>query len=1409
MMKRTAKTLMLAFVLIAFNSFGRGVNTKLKEPLLSAKQPKLFIENNQAVSYDNETKANDVKYYCDYPGATIYFKEKAITYVLYDSKSNKAQRVDVTFENNLNQAVLSASQPTNAYVNNYTSGQKQNIPAHTFQKLTYTNIYPNIDLVYQIKDNQVKYDFVVKPGGNLNSIQMKVNGANAVKGTPQTLNITTSVGQIKESIPESYYLNAAGQKLKTKVNYSVKGNTVSFTTQAQKTNATLVIDPVLNFFTPFTPSLVNVGGANAISVGTSVKKSINIPGGYTVAGLSNSLLIPSNIGPYQYTPIPSTNTYRAFLYTYNASDVLVWCTTIQGSGTTFITDVSNASNLLMVCGETESGNLPLALNTYQGGTDGWIGELDPSNGQLKYTYYVGGSGNDGATCITNGNHYIDEYVVGGYTSSSALSSVSSTSPIKGNNHNGNKDGFIFNFRPMFISASFTARKYYFIGSSADEEVTSLDFRSNLNLTLSNPSMAKLLVTGTTTGIGSAFLPAISSSLSSNAVAGDKDVFVLSYNLSSATSTFSYAYGTFIGTDAHDEFSPRVDLKDDLPTQTYINDKVYLSFVTESSGLSSLTTGDAYQNTISGSGLSNFVLVSNYTLNSIQYASYFKKGTISSGVRLPAGIKVDGFDNIYVYGTTDDAAFSPTIDITPGGKPAPGTPAGNVLDGFLAQFKPDYTFGYSTLFGSNDNEVTHQLDIIDMNTVSSICQPIIYTTGRHYNTSITKAFISKITETEAIGIAANSSTIPATINILNNLTNYSITNITWYFNNEVIQSKNKAVSSTSMFGNLPGDYYAIITLSNGCVLQTNTITLNNGCEDGDGFKDLTDEVNNTIASGLNSAVFANRKLKLTTDVILPPGFTLTLNNCLVLAEPCTRIEVDDKASLYLYQSALTACRDWRGIYVRNSGIKAAPLISVIETGISNADVGIQVLAKTFINDYIYIENSNFYKNINHLAITQENGVIGNITGDILYNNFLNLDMEKDYCGQFPFENGFVKNKVDVLLSRVNVPSMSKNYFWNKDNNTGLKSIAAIYGQTIGLTNNRENLFKGDYEAVYEVVNGKPFSINNDKILAVIDKYGIFLDGNAVGGNQGSVIKNCHVENNAAGGGVAGIFVTNFGGDDQIDNNQIYNFSNGIEFFNPNAIPNGANVNWIKYNSIYNAVQNGIVVSYVQDPSGPPSGNSGYSHPIFVNIKCNSVYNTPVGLLGFGTLSNQVQQYNAAGTPITEEDAGNTFNCSNWDIIWGNNGTPGFTYYTPVAYTPNTSGSLTKSNITIEGGIYGVSANDFLTQNYYTGSPVEISTADCRVSHLVSTDVKNTTAAKENSSTNVYPNPFNEGFTIAINNATTDKVEVYDVLGKLVYSNPVNNKQSLYIESQNWPSGLYLVKTFAAGKTLSAQKIIKTN
>ena len=43
----------------------------------------------------------------------------------------------------------------------------------TYNRVTYKNIYPHIDWALYIKDNQLEFDFIVNPGGNVNDIKIK------------------------------------------------------------------------------------------------------------------------------------------------------------------------------------------------------------------------------------------------------------------------------------------------------------------------------------------------------------------------------------------------------------------------------------------------------------------------------------------------------------------------------------------------------------------------------------------------------------------------------------------------------------------------------------------------------------------------------------------------------------------------------------------------------------------------------------------------------------------------------------------------------------------------------------------------------------------------------------------------------------------------------------------------------------------------------------------------------------------------------------------------------------------------------------------------------------------------------------------------------------------------------------
>jgi hypothetical protein len=80
----------------------------------------------------------------------------------------------------------------------------------------------------------------------------------------------------------------------------------------------------------------------------------------------------------------------------------------------------------------------------------------------------------------------------------------------------------------------------------------------------------------------------------------------------------------------------------------------------------------------------------------------------------------------------------------------------------------------------------------------------------------------------------------------------------------------------------------------------------------------------------------------------------------------------------------------------------------------------------------------------------------------------------------------------------------------------------------------------------------------------------------------------------------------------------------------------------------------------------------------------------------------------------------------------------------------------------------------------------------------------------SSTNglsAYPNPFNEGIQVQVSNLTgTIKVEVYDVLGKLVHTS--NNFENGSFMNLNYlQSGVYFVTAMANDKNLGTIKLNK--
>jgi gliding motility-associated-like protein len=111
----------------------------------------------------------------------------------------------------------------------------------SFQKLTYKDIYPNIDLVYEFhKDGGLKYSLVLYPGANLNDVQLNYSKDISLQSNG---NIYTSTvfGNIIDHQPITFY--AAQQKSIIESSYQINKNTIGFKLGNYDKTKTIIIDP--------------------------------------------------------------------------------------------------------------------------------------------------------------------------------------------------------------------------------------------------------------------------------------------------------------------------------------------------------------------------------------------------------------------------------------------------------------------------------------------------------------------------------------------------------------------------------------------------------------------------------------------------------------------------------------------------------------------------------------------------------------------------------------------------------------------------------------------------------------------------------------------------------------------------------------------------------------------------------------------------------------------------------------------------------------------------------------------------------------------------------------------------------------------------------------------------------------
>jgi len=379
-----------------------------------------FIENRgQILDMEGNLRA-DILYVGDGGGAKIYLRQGAISYVLtMDNEEEeeletlntkhetlRGHRVDMEFVNANMDAKTRVEEPTQGYFNYYLGHCPEGITeVKAHRKVIYENVYPNIDVVFYGGINQqpatsnqqpatrMEYDFVVKPGGNVEDIILRYKGAERIEIKEGKLHIKTSLDEIKEEIPEVYQI-IEGERVKVKAAYVLEGNEVNIKVGNYDRSKSLIIDPWITYYG---------GGGLDWGLVTATDGSGNV----MITGKTGSIDFPVTPGAFQTSY--GGGTWDAFVVKLDAAGNRLWATYYGGSawdqGAGIATD---GSDNVLITGYTASTDFPVSVGAFQTnnaggpfGHDAFVVKFDAAGNRLWATYY-GGSDDENFSTVCGG-----------------------------------------------------------------------------------------------------------------------------------------------------------------------------------------------------------------------------------------------------------------------------------------------------------------------------------------------------------------------------------------------------------------------------------------------------------------------------------------------------------------------------------------------------------------------------------------------------------------------------------------------------------------------------------------------------------------------------------------------------------------------------------------------------------------------------------------------------------------------------------------------------------------------------------------------------------------------------------------------------------------------------------------------
>lgn len=283
-----------------------------------------------------------------------------------------------------------------------------------YARIAYRSVYPGIDVVFYGNQDQLEYDFLLRPGADTSPIRLAFRGADHVSVNNDGDVVVESGGlRFLEKRPLVYQEDARTAKRRPIEGHyrMLPGGIVAFDVSGQDRSRPLVIDPVVTYAT-------FLGGSSTDQI-NAVATDAN--GLIYVAGFTDSDDLQPTYNGVQGAINGGNDAYIAVIDpTQSGVPSLLYLTYLGGSSNDAATAITpDSMGNLYVTGTTSSMDFPLAGNSVQTSLALSTTEtaFNPNifvvvinqNTGLLYSTYFGGTGGDfpyGIGLDSSGNIYV-------------------------------------------------------------------------------------------------------------------------------------------------------------------------------------------------------------------------------------------------------------------------------------------------------------------------------------------------------------------------------------------------------------------------------------------------------------------------------------------------------------------------------------------------------------------------------------------------------------------------------------------------------------------------------------------------------------------------------------------------------------------------------------------------------------------------------------------------------------------------------------------------------------------------------------------------------------------------------------------------------------------------------------------